>query len=342
MSSTKFHKSHVLQLSSGHIEKKLPEILHSGLAATPLLWLFSLNVFDKIPQESHVLQLSSGHIEKKLPEILHSGFCGRAPKPKTGCAHYFLLGHRLPCCGYFRCSKQIARANAKRKITFSIMWTLWLPRSTKRRIPFLVTALSLAAYATSAQGSQIPIHGCDTLFELELLTDEKGAETQFSLIDSRNNVVLSRTAGSYEADSRYTETLCLPKNEVFNFTIQGGNGTGDFAIFLQGKMIGAGAMTVEPFESHRFDTLSNQGEQFDDGDEEVSEQTAALRRVLKPKAKVGAGPPVPKAIKASKAPVAPKASKAPTAPKATKAPKGVKAPTVPKAPKAAKGTKVRV
>jgi hypothetical protein len=63
-----------------------------------------------------------------------------------------------------------------------------------------VTLPLLCLLGAHAQAESV--HGCDTLFEMELLTDEKGAETQFSLIDSRNNVVLSRKAGSYEADSR--------------------------------------------------------------------------------------------------------------------------------------------
>lgn len=104
------------------------------------------------------------------------------------------------------------------------------------------------------------MHGCESLFELELLTDKAGKETQFSLLDSNNNLLLQRKAGSYEASSRYTESLCLPKNERSAFTIGGGSGASDFAVFLQGKLIGAGAVTFDPSDALHFDSFEGKSQ----------------------------------------------------------------------------------
>jgi len=189
---------------------------------------------------------------------------------------------------------------------------------------FTIFLVSLVASGHGVQAESV--HECDGLFELELSTYEKGGETQVTLFDSLDNVWLSREAGTYEANSRYTETLCLPKNDVFTLSIQGSTGGGDFAVFLQGRMVGAGAMTarLEPF---KFAT-------FSPGEQQVETEAKKAARELKP----AKAPVAPIAPKGTKAPVAPKGTKAPVAPKGTKAPvapKGTKAPVAPKGTKAA-------
>ena len=202
-----------------------------------------------------------------------------------------------------------------------------------RATHFTIFLVSLVALGQGDAAESVQV--CDNLFELELLTDKKGGETQFSLFDSHDNVWLSQEAGTYEANSRYTETLCLPNDDVFTLSIQGSTGGGDFAVFLQGRMVGAGAITAHP-EPFQFETISPREHQV--------ETEAKAARGLKP----ANAPVAPIALKGTKAPVAPKGTKAPIAPKGTKAPiapKGTKAPIAPKgtkAPIAPKGTKAPI
>lgn len=165
---------------------------------------------------------------------------------------------------------------------------------------------------------------CKSHFEFELLTDDKGAETSFCLVDATNNVVLvSKEAGTYSSNTRYSESICLPPDGIFTFTIKDvdglccESGLGDFAIFFNGELIGAGGEFVDA-QSFTFDTF---------GAGANSEAAVALERDLQ----MSMVPAAATGTKSSKATKGLSTATTTKAPKATKGPKAAKLPKLRKA-----------
>ena len=104
----------------------------------------------------------------------------------------------------------------------------------------------------SSSPSQAPSIGCnsdESLFVLDLLTDEYGYETSWDIVNTcTGETVASKEANEYNDLSNYSEQVCLPDEQGYVFTIYDSYddgiccvyGIGEYSVIFDGNVLATG------------------------------------------------------------------------------------------------------